>query len=86
MTSESDEGLTDKPADTGLGGFPEAGSIEPGASDSALPTATDLDEAMQDEALQKIEKGEQALEVKSPAADRSTLPPATESGQPPQER
>jgi hypothetical protein len=40
MSAESDRDLVSKPAADGLGGFAEAGTIEPGAVDAAKPAAT----------------------------------------------
>jgi hypothetical protein len=47
---------------------------------------SNFEQAMQDEAQKKIESGEEALDHDLDPEDRSTLPPATESGQQPGEQ
>ncbi len=46
---------------------------------------SDLEQAMQDEALKKIDSGEKALDHEPDLEDASSLPTATESGQQPGE-
>ncbi len=41
MATEPDQDLTDERSDAGLGGFAEAGSIEPGVDDEQRPRRAD---------------------------------------------
>lgn len=55
-------------------------------STEPVPDPSTLKQSIQDEALKKIESGEQALDHETGADARSTLPPASESGQQPGEQ